>query len=528
MKQFFIIFLTALFAVCVASCDKDILPDGTQSVANDDFLPLQEEIVTVDAIYRADPGVEGLRPFAKALYIALSESPALRKLIRDRALERFNRESDVLYQFIKNEPLENGLTVRELLLRFMESGEELAAIEEKHPTLTVFVPQLPEDCFSADNWNTDEQIPAVAIHSTRQMNIPIFAQAGFLDAERGETVIKAGIIPGFPVVVLKDNKSVVVSKNSSSRYASLNNPGSDYVFDFTDDYYDGSRINDNPALRSTTYPFFVIDQKLKDAYNMYGIYGAVGWQRDYVYYNLEYPNALTGFLSRNFSETVCTFRFAERNTPQQMLNFLNLYGNPGDPVLMTGGIPAYGEPYPWSAGSYNFRITVETGSDNSQLAFISKEFSADPDELFEVSFKKVSLGWGLYFYYPSVSGFNTKLLEIPLFTWDLSTFATNMKFTVYKVNPSTTQTNTYTSQTNFAGNISFEKKEGLKFGASAGITKTSTTSVVKNIADKSLGDFFIGFHEPSVISMTSMLKICSMLEYDGGYYKLTVFPKKQY
>jgi len=150
------------------------------------------------------------------------------------------KEWDVLYQFIKDELLENRLTVRQLLLRHFESEEKLAMIEA--------------------------QIPVVAIHSTRQMHIPVFSQVGLLDARSDESVLKAGTVPGFPVVVVKDNKHVVVSENNRSKYESLNNSNSNYVFDFISDCYDGSRKAEN-SLRSVCIRDSNMDQKLIDGNN---------------------------------------------------------------------------------------------------------------------------------------------------------------------------------------------------------------------------------------------------------------------
>ena len=100
-----------MFTVCFVSCSKDELIKESN-----EMLP-EEKISAVDEIYMSDPTASTLRAFGKALYGAMSESPMLRDIIKNEALKQFNKDYDVLYQFIKNNKIENGLTVRELLLK---------------------------------------------------------------------------------------------------------------------------------------------------------------------------------------------------------------------------------------------------------------------------------------------------------------------------------------------------------------------------------------------------------------------------
>lgn len=61
---------------------------------------------------------------------------------------------DVLYQLIKD--IEN----------------------EKFPTLTLFVPTLPENSFSAEIWNPDIETPFVAIRCDYSSEVPIYNANG--------------------------------------------------------------------------------------------------------------------------------------------------------------------------------------------------------------------------------------------------------------------------------------------------------------------------------------------------------------
>ena len=231
MKNLFSKIGLGIIAIClVVSCSQDELSMNNNELLSEIPQSLQPYVDHDNQ----------LLPFAKALYNAMNASPALRKIIKNESLKKFNKEYEILYQFIKDERVENGLSVRELLLKYFNNAEILSAIEAKHPTLTIHIPILPAETFSAEIWNTNKQVPAVAIHSSIGLDPIIVSEKGKYAKNSDEFKIKTGHVPGFPVIVLKDNQRVVVSNNTSSKYSSLNNRNSDYVFDFIDDCFDGS------------------------------------------------------------------------------------------------------------------------------------------------------------------------------------------------------------------------------------------------------------------------------------------------
>ena len=74
-------------------------------------------------------------------------------------------------------------------------------LNEKFPTLTIFVPELPKNSFSAALWNTDKEIPVVAVRTCISNDVPIY------DKDGEEKIIKSDLIPMYPIVVLKDNET---------------------------------------------------------------------------------------------------------------------------------------------------------------------------------------------------------------------------------------------------------------------------------------------------------------------------------
>ena len=489
MKKKISIFFAAIIAVSFVSCNND------EIFINDNEVPA-EEIITLTRAFSADRNAAMLQHFAHALYAAMNESQMLREIIRTRALEKFNKEYDVLYQFIKNEPVENGLTVRQLLLKHFESEEMLTAIERSRPTLTIFVPRLPNETFSAEVWNTEKDIPRVALH-TRHAYTPII---GYFGEYGNEFLLEAGFIPAFPVIVLRDNARVrVVEGTPSTRSAALDNTGSSFVFEFTHEYFDNSkRQEEKPSTRLWRQK--QIDPRVAEAFEIYR--NQSGWQRDFIYYGLT-PNNTTGRLSRDFQEQITSFRFLEENhTPAAMLSFLT-QGN-GDPKLV--GSSSTRPNIHWTNGRYIFIATVEIGSTILPTSSFTQPFIVCPSDLFATYWVRVRRNIFTTVYEIRLENrwFNRKYLNVPLITWCLEEFAPTMKISIAKYNTSGTITTTNTVVSEFAGNVGAnvgapEWKVGLQFGASSRITRTNTVTTVTNVGNRHLGSVFVNFGDKVIL-----------------------------
>ena len=536
MKKIF--FYAVILTVCFTSCNKE------EFIENNELAP--EEAPSLAKVYSADVDANTLRPFATALYDALKESPRLREIIKTESLKKFNKEYDVLYQFIKDEWVEDGLTVRQLLLKHFEDEAILANIEASHPTLTIFVPQLPENSFSAEIWNTMEQVPAVAIHSTKQAHTPIIADYGFFDENSNEFILQAGHIPAFPVVVIKDNARVVVAKNGETRSPALASKKGNFAFEFIDEFFDGSKaISTQSGFSYDPDPRDKIDQKLIDAYTMYQNFD--GWQRDYIYYGLaptspdpspanaqttsgrsfklinDDPSLLepTGILSRDLKETILSFRFSYYTAPAQMLWYLSNHGN--DPVLKPVSSTIA---YPWTTGNYSFCVNILAATIGTNV--VTQYFTASPDELFEVGFKRESF----LVYIPEVTGYKTINLNTRLMVWDLKIYAPEMKISIAKQNPDQTITTTHSVVTEFAGNIGGDFKFGLKFGASAKETTTASYQTATRLTNTNLGDVLINFGDKVILNHSSSGRFgdiinYSLREYSNDMFVITTAPIRE-
>jgi hypothetical protein len=329
----------------------------------------------------------------------------------------FNKDYDVLYHLVKDKPL-NGeylknstmvsySTFRELLLTYFDNESDLIEIENQLPLLTVFVPKLPENSFSAENWDVTDAInsPAVAVTMDAENDVPIYFNNG------ESMVLDAIYIPDFPVVVLKDNERLI--SNTMNGYTSLEtrvlNNGGSQSYKFLDENLDPLAIVGDPnfinasapsttstvTTTQSTFDFIpgretTVAPFLINAYNAFGGQSTSPWQRDNVYYGLTSTNS-SGALSNKYKEAITYIRL--EGTPQNVYNQISLRqpGNP-DPQL----IPSFGRQpdAAWTDGNFEFRIWCTHGSKTDPDGTNSyRILNVGAPELFTTTFQRHSINW---------------------------------------------------------------------------------------------------------------------------------------
>ena len=455
--------------------------------------------------------------FGKAFATALADSPSLRKLIKDEALAKFNNDYDVLYHLIKDRPLADGQSVRELLLGHFESEEQLSSVERELPLLTLFVPELPENSFSADSWDVDTQVPAVGITSSKTNDVTLVNHKG------EEHVIEAGLIPGFPVVVIKENERVIpVGINDNPRAMARGRvlkASGDLGFAFLSDSFDGSRATDKSAARTIRSP----DPKLVDAYNIY--LGTDGWQRDYIYYNIS-PTQSQGAFSFAYQEHIRSFRMLG----DPATAFAKVADQTGDPGLdgLTKDTNSG-----WTGGAFEFKVRVLLNAKNGLGQEYITYFPAAPGDLFGLSYQDVSFG-GIRLYKVRIAALYSKPLTLPLFAWDLNDYASTVKIEVEEVDRTETIVQTESRTVKFATNFGidptegFLKKLGLKFGASLEETRTETNQRTYTEGNDILGGVIVNFADNVLtsVSVSPLLTVGTSREYATGWYSISVEPTR--
>lgn len=451
--------------------------------------------------------------FGRALATALADSPSLRQTLKQEALKMFDRDYDVLYALIKDSRLSDGKTVRELLAGYLESEQQLLEIEQSLPLLTIFVPELPKNSFSAKLWDADRQVPVVGVTSSKTDDVNIIRHDGT------EYTLAAHLIPSFPVVVVKENERVVPVEGGHEGLAKGNvfQASGDQRFAFLADCFNGSI---EPRVDSLRFDFSP-DQKLIDAYNIYN--GTDGWHRDYVYYNIT-PAQDRGAFSYAYQEKIRSFSLiGDPNTA-----FSKIAGQTGEPRLNHSTTPNSG----WTGGYFEFKVRVLLNSKNGLGEELTTYFTALPDELFTLEYDEIPVPYATL-YVPRITGLKTKNMSLPLFAWDLKDYASSIKIEIEEVDIPQTIVITESRTVKFAANFSIDlgilKKIGIKFGASFEDTRNQTTQRTYTEGNDILGPVIVNFADNVLVGKTSIPLIGDVWrsrEYPSGWYSISVEPTR--
>lgn len=512
MKNYFTLFLGVFFySLALSSCDKD----------NSDLTSTNLQNSKVDRLYDENSSLK--REFGKSLVKSMHESKALRNLIKNESLKMFDNDYEVLYYMIRDEKVENGITVRDLIFKNLDDGSLLNTIELNNPTLTILVPVLPEDSFSANLWDAENQIPKVAIRLTTSNDVPIINQDG------SEEILQAKYIPGFPVIVLKDNERIISSNNSTSKNLKTNSVAviNGINYKFLDNCFDGSKKINVQTAR--TVPVSSLDSKIITAYNTYTVANVDGWQRDYIYYGLT-PNNPKGPFKYDFQEAIKTFSL--QGDPLSAYN--KIADQTGDPSLVeVSGKPISG----WTGGNFEFKIRIIVNGKNGVGSEIIKYFNAKGDDLFNYTVEKrviKNLGPAgkLYAYFRVFTGLKIMNLNIPIFNWDLDQYASTIKIDIEEIDLTETTVLTESRAVEFASNFGVEVsggyqeyvKIGLKYGTSQKVNTTSTVQRTFTQGNDLLGDVIVNFADNVIISNSG--GNYTTREYNSGLYSITVEPTR--
>jgi hypothetical protein len=497
-------------------------------------------------------------------------SEQFRRLIRNEAMKRFNRDTDVLYAFVKDVPINSTAqmrtsdggteqmpfsTLHEFLVPFFSSEAELVAAEQQIPLLTIFVPTLPEDSFSPELWDVadEEQIPDVALALDNISYVPVIGREG------NNYLIEPGYVPGYPIVALKENERVISSRNprfdeldtrilnadgsSSGRFS---RPDIDRLPDGG-----GRGINwgelDVPIYRfrdNNFDQFFWRNRGRQDTNQGQGYRGASddyipdylikayktfknspkGWHRDNVYYGLTPDNTEGEFIGRKYRETIATIKIVGNNLTSVFNSLSDSFAesNP-DPILRDWSR----QKYAFTEGDFELVATVHIGQKSEMAGVsISKGHPFSPDELFEIRWQTEKRGWWVFektYYKPhivsakTVNTANPNGLRWTFQDWSLEKKTTGWRIDFMELDAKSEETSKRTWANEFNANIKavpgegIMKKFGLEFGASFKQTKTNEFTV------KVIGD------SDEIASGHPIAFSDNILEYYDGRYHLRTY-----
>ena len=539
MKNFVLVFLVYL---SVASCNES-LNDIDKNVVSATFLEQSESNLILK------------QKFSSALVKVLGQNEEVRSLIKEEALKQIDFDYDVLYCLIKDKQLKNGVTLEEYLEKYLTS-DELKCIHKRLPTLTLFVPTLPENSFSVHSWNTIDELPAVAVKVSDNNDVKIYYG-------NGETeVFPADIIPGFPVVVVKENERIVRNGEILSKTVSENIEETNLIF--VDEIFNNlhgkdlvntkTRANrpDRPVpLPKVDNPEDYLPANMKKTYEAYKIYkNTTGWQRDYIYYGIT-PTTDKGPFDYNMKEFLVGFEL--------MGDALGFYrkiadqdGDPKSSIPIGGVLPANSSIITWTEGEYEFKVTTYVGSKSTIGTEYKSFFRLKPDQLFRAEVERVISRPGMpgYTVYKLV-GLKSKRvdLDLPLFEWDLENYGATIKIAIEEVDGQETEVNSISSSIEFATNFGFDAsfgekvKFGVKFGSTIKEVLNVSNTITKTLGGDELGEVIINFADPVVISdefryhykprtnpreqaVVDYTEPTFNSKYYTGWYRLYISPKK--
>ena len=539
MKNFVLVFLVYL---SVASCNES-LNDIDKNVVSATFLEQSESNLILK------------QKFSSALVKVLGQNEEVRSLIKEEALKQIDFDYDVLYCLIKDKQLKNGVTLEEYLEKYLTS-DELKCIHKQLPTLTLFVPTLPENSFSVHSWNTIDELPAVAVKVSDNNDVKIYYG-------NGETeVFPADIIPGFPVVVVKENERIVRNGEILSKTVSENIEETNLIF--VDEIFNNlhgkdlvntkTRANrpDRPVpLPKVDNPEDYLPANMKKTYEAYKIYkNTTGWQRDYIYYGIT-PTTDKGPFDYNMKEFLVGFEL--------MGDALGFYrkiadqdGDPKSSIPIGGVLPANSSIITWTEGEYEFKVTTYVGSKSTIGTEYKSFFRLKPDQLFRAEVERVISRPGMpgYTVYKLV-GLKSKRvdLDLPLFEWDLENYGATIKIAIEEVDGQETEVNSISSSIEFATNFGFDAsfgekvKFGVKFGSTIKEVLNVSNTITKTLGGDELGEVMINFADPVVISdefryhykprtnpreqaVVDYTEPTFNSKYYTGWYRLYISPKK--
>ncbi|MBX2900539.1 MAG: hypothetical protein KF775_12865 [Cyclobacteriaceae bacterium] len=462
--------------------------------------------------------------FAKGLSQALVNEKSLRDFLRMEALKTFDGDYDVLYSLVKDKTLVTGKTLEQTLKPYFNTVT-LRDIELTLPLLTIFVPTLPENSFSADLWNTEEQVPFVAIRLGNSIDVPIISPSG------ESYLLSSELIPSYPVVVVKDNERVTHSSQlgyetaRGSRIIFTNSFGIDYKF--VDDIFDYEleKQREEATLREGT--IYNVDQKLSDAFSTYQT--SDGWQRDYIYYNIT-PASPNGQFTYDFSEHIRSFSIVGN----ALLAYQKMADQAGDPTIKSGKNSSG-----WTDGFFEIRASALIQAQNGIGSTISNSYLVSGKDLFTVTYEIDRRGiWPFRYDYYIVKSVTAKPqnTNMPIVPWDLKNYGSSFRIDIEESDNSTVVTESTTETTKFATNFNIEgsilKKIGLKFGASLERTETNVLTRQYTLNSDPLGTVVVNFSDKVVLSISyPVLEAPSTWryttrEYANNIFSISVEPKR--
>ena len=516
MKKIIYIFIIYVFGF--SSCSENVELENKNT-----------ELTTITNLKkRGNNNLEELKlEFSKALSKSLIKSTKLKEIIKTESLKKFNRDNDVLYQMIKNNAVENNKTVASIIKENYAKSSDYDDLLLELPTLTIYVPTLPNDSFSPETWNLNDN-PAVAVRNENSNDAVMVFNNGTINKIEGKYT------PSFPVLVVKENQCIIDQTNKdyqSYKTDEIVTPDG-IKFRFIDNNFNANKAgNPDVVIQNPPPPTPLpanVDQKLYDAYTIFNQFpNLAGWQRDYIYYNIT-PTTPNGPFSYDFQEHITSFRMSD---PNPLFNYMYLTNSqlPDVPDPLAYQITNDVTASHWTMGFYVMRLECIFNDKVGLGTAFYTNFLVSPTKLFDLYYTPIHFGG--FTFYQLTGAVNKKVdVRVPLINWDLNQYASKIRLSIDEVDTTQLITSKFTDNVKYATNFSisptfgFLEKVGLKFGASVESNQIKETSTQYTLGSDPLGSVIINFADKIIINQSTTG--VTTRKYNSGIFEIDFIPQK--
>lgn len=508
------IIISLLGAALIVACSKENFETNSPILSEEQEITSEED--------------RGLSDFAIILSRAINQEPELRAFIKKEALKEFDKDYDVFYPFVKDTKVDGDKTFRDILVEY-DDNQILPSIEEALPLLDILVPDwswIAEDTFCAERWELDNEDVCISIRTNKQRS-PLYYN--------GENVcdIEAGFIPGFPVLIIKENERLNVKKLETKSGCSLS-------YSFIDEAFDGIK---HPKTRGTSYLNItkeldyepatnfidksLVPEKVMQAYNLSKTRYFLP-QRDYIYYGIVNEND-EGKLDHHFTEKILKMKFKQADIPgfyddierpvinKEHYNDIAFIEYQFDGNHKNGWNKDELMNKIWGEGKLELEVDILAGGwSTSRGVTVSFKDAFSVKSVHEVvalnTFKAVK-----YHHYSITEDdlepkwFNA---DMELMNWDLASFPTRYKLKVIEHDRGSQITETWSESFDHTNNVSLSaegqneteadsSKVSIKFGAGISIKNGSSTKHEMKYLwtqnDDNLHDTYVEFSSPIIL-----------------------------
>jgi len=470
----------------------------------------------------ADPATKETHKerFAAVLSKVVYEREDVRAFLKKEALVQFDKNYDVFYPMVRNKSV-GGESFRDVLLAY-SSEQELSEIERNVPLLNILLTDIPATGIRAEEMDTtDEEIPVAVAKAS--------ATSLYLNGTK-EGEVEKGVVPGFHLFVVNENRRVVPVTPSVKAMASTREnigrtlPGTSFAF--KDPNYDGIQKDLRPLA---WLPAYQVNLKTKEAYEYFykddGGPNQKGYQRDYVYYGIT-PQNPVGRLNTAVREYLS---FIEVDPRMYYKISDQTWGGGRDPKLVgedgnpnkakteqTGRELSHKELIDrmWHWGSYNFVFDLIT---TNQSTPIRRSVPLYPDQLWDFHITKYRRHstWfrkAKYFYWIDAKDFTAKRVDlrgekISFGPWNIAEEGLRRYVNIYEEDEgnettiSETYEQTYVSSSKFKFGGAIKQGLGLmdlEWNTTSTTRKTVTVTMKRKETSDDLGAALLYFYDPLI------------------------------